>query len=142
MIIAGIMAGASILSAMSASGADKEASELEKFQSLIDVERFKTDASIQEYNERRDLASIESEQVAMASAMGKRSTGGSMGRLQEIGREELEANIERSQSEVRRAEKYGEVSRSAIDSARKSRTTQRGIGVATKGLMSLSKAFA
>ena len=142
LLLGAIMLGSAMFSAGSADKAEGDADDLAKFQGLLDVESMKQDSYLNEYNERRDLASIESSQVAMASAMGKRASGGSFDRMQEVARDDLDANVTRSRAEIRKAEKYGRVSDSARRSASDSRSTGRSVGVITSGLMSMSKALA
>lgn len=135
------MVGASMYSTGEANKEDKATAELEKFQDLLDVEQLKSDVAINELNSRRNLASIEGEQVAMASAMGKRSSGQGFKRMQAVGREDMEENIARDKRQVTRAEKYGKVSASARDRASSSRAKQRNISTMTTGLLSFSRAF-
>ena len=140
-LIAGIAVAGSVLSTSEANKAERDANELSKYQDLLDVERLKSDTAISELNTRRDLASLESEQVAMASAMGKRSSGQGFQRMQDVSREDMETNIARDKREVERAEKFGKVSASARDRATSSSTTARNIGTMTTGLLSFSRAF-
>ena len=137
-LIAGIAVAGSVLSTSEANKAERDANELSKYQDLLDVE---SDTAISELNTRRDLASLESEQVAMASAMGKRSSGQGFQRMQDVSREDMETNIARDKREVERAEKFGKVSASARDRATSSSTTARNIGTMTTGLLSFSRAF-
>ena len=140
-LIAGITVAGSLYSMSEANKAERDATELSKYQDLLDVERLKSNVAINELNTRRGLASLESEQVAMASAMGKRATGQGFQRMQEVGREDMEENIARDKREVERAEKFGRVSASAKDRATASRIKSRQIGTMTTGLLSFSRAF-
>lgn len=141
-IVAGIATVAKIASNSRANEAEREANALAKHQDQIDVERFKGDVALEEYNMRLGLAQLESDQVAMSSAMGKQVGEGSVANIQDVGRKDLEENVTRMQDEVSRAERYGSVSDSARDSALKSRTSQRRNETVTSGLLSFSKAFA
>jgi len=140
-LLAGILSLSAMASADQANKADRAGAELETFQDLLDVEQLKSDTAIQEYNMRTDLASLESEQVATASAMGKRSSGEGFKRMQEVSREDMEKNITRGKEQVVRAERFGKVSASARKKASESRATSRKIGAVTSGLMSFSRAF-
>ena len=143
-LLAGIIASTAVSAygTDKANKADRATAELETFSDLLDIEQLKSDTAIQEYNMRTDLASLESEQVAVASAMGKRSSGEGFQRMQEVAREDMEKNIVRGKEQVTRAEKFGKVSASARESATKSRATTRNIGTFTSGLLSFSKALA
>ena len=141
-IMAGIVAGGSLLSASAGNQAEKEAADIEKFQGKIDVERLKGDAALASYNMTRDLGALESEQVAMSAAMGKQAGMGSVANIQEVGREDLATNIDRMDDEVNRAVKFGKVSDSARDRMTKSKATQRNLKAGTTGLLSFAKAFA
>ncbi len=140
-LIAGIAMAGSLMSDKGASGADKEADDIAKFQDLIDVERMAGDVALNELNTRRGLANLESEQVAMASAMGKTGEGAGFERMQDVGREDMEDNFARQQSEVSRARKYGKISAGARDRASDAKAKQRYASSVTSGLMSFSKAF-
>ncbi len=141
LLIAGIAAGTSILSVMGANKADKEAADLEKFQNLIDVEKFAGDMALASYNATLEQGIAESEQTAIASAMGKRSQGGSQANIKKVGRDTLKENITRTEREVARARKYGKISNNAIDKRTKAKAASRSIGTVSSGLMSLGKAY-
>lgn len=141
-IVAGIAAVGAIASSSSANQAEKEAADLEKFQGLIDVERLKSDASLQSYNMTRENNSLESEQVAMAAAMGKQAGVGSVENIQSVGRADLADNIKRMDDEVTRAEQFGSVSDSARDRMTKANAKSRNLKAGTTGLLSFAKAFA
>ena len=141
-IVAGIAAVGAVASSASGNRADKEAAAYEKFQNQIDVERFKGEAALAQYNMTRELGQLESEQVAVAAAMGKQSNGGSVANIQEVGRADLADNMARIDSEVARAEKYGKVTDSAIDKGVSMGNKQRNIKTGTVGLLSFAKAFA
>ena len=140
-LVAGITAGASLLSNKNANEADRQANDIDKYQDLIDVERLAGDVAIQEYNMRLEQSAIESEQVATASAMGKRAEGGSFDRIQETGRDDMERNISRNEDELKRARSMGAISADAKDKSTRAKTTGRNINTATTGLLSFSKAF-
>jgi len=141
-LIAGIAVAGSLLGNKGASDADKEADDIAKFQDLIDVERMAGDVALNELNTRRGLAGLESEQIAIASAMSKSAEGAGFQRMQEVARTDMNDNFERQQGEVDRARKYGKVSASARDRATDARSKQRTISTVTGGLMSYAKAFA
>lgn len=140
-LVAGISAGIAVVGASQANKAEKRASEIEKFQSMIDVEEFASEMSLSSYNATMELGQLESEQEAMASAMGKRTSGAGFQRTQEVGREDLAENIARTEKEVAKARKYGEVSRSAIDVRTKASQKTRATGAVGTGLLSYAKAF-
>ena len=141
-IVAGIAMIGGAVSSSKANKADREANAIAKNQDLIDVERFKGDVALEEYNMRLNLNQLESEQVVMASAMGKGVGEGSMANIQAVGRKDLEENVNRMNTEVDRAVKYGQVSANARDRATNARTSQRTNEAVTSGLLSFSKAFA
>lgn len=124
-----------VMSAKSASDAEKKANKYSKYQDLIDVENLAQESAIQEYNMRQDLSSLESEQIATASAMGKRGSSAGVQRMQDVARGDMESNIKRMQSDVELSRKYGKVSAGARERASKAKKQQRNLQ-AGAGLLS------
>lgn len=141
-IVAGIMVAGKAVSASNANKAERDANTLATYQTLIDTERMKADVALADYNMTNELASIESEQVAMTSAMGKRSDSAGLQRLQEVGRDDLQENVNRMYDEVGRKESYDAVTLKARDKTLQANKKTRTTGAVTSGLLSFSKAFA
>ena len=130
-----------VMSAKSASDAEKKANKYSMYQDLIDVENLAQETAIQEYGMRQDLSSLESEQVAQTAAMGKRSSGEGMQRMQEVARGDMESNIQRMQKGVELSRKYGKVSAGARESASKAKEQQRNLQAGAGLLSGVSKLY-
>ena len=138
-----------------ASEAEVKANTLRKHQSSLETDRYKTELAIQQYNMTRDLSTLESEQVAMASAMGKRAEGGSFERVQDTQKKDLAMNKDRMSSAMANADAMNALTHSSLDlsskairdsaksydRANKYNAKTRKIGTITSGLMSIAKIF-
>ncbi len=119
-----------------------DAAETEKYQNLIDIEKFAQDTAIAQYNATVGLGQIESEQIASAAAMGKRSSGGSVANIQKVAREDQARNFARMDEDLLSAKRSGKVSRDAISRGASATNKAKTFGAIGRGLMTLGKGLA
>ncbi len=142
-IVAGVMAAVAIVGKKKQ---DKEAAEagdygdqLAGIQTDIESQKAMSDAAVQGYNMTEAYGQLESEQNALASAMGKSRDSAGFKEMQSKGKSDLNRDTTRLREEAELVGKYGEITKSAQRSATASGQSQRSSSTNIAGLLTASR---
>jgi len=133
-IIAGGAAALGVGSTYRANKADEAAAELASLQSIINAQKVAFDSAATQYNMTRQFGQMISQQQALASAMGKQSTSGSVKAMRADSARTLARDIKLLDERTNLAKKSAQVGIAYGDVATKTKQSARNLGLLSRGL--------
>ncbi len=121
--------------------ADRTADILAGYQDEINYQRALSDASVQAYNMTNEFGQLISQQQAVASGMGKSSTGGSAQAMNREGQRTLNRDIQRLYEGAEFVRMTGDVNAAARSASSAAKSSSRSNNLMKSGLLLGSKMF-